>query len=74
MGGKLPGMGAWKAPKFGFALPPRDTITTTVFLNATYSSLNGSQAQIAHHCLEPELSGEAGKEERKEGEKEGGES
>lgn len=44
------------------------------FLNATYSSLNGSQAQIAHHCLEPELSGEAGKEERKEGEKEGGES
>lgn len=28
---------------------------------ATYSFLNESQAQIAHHCLEPELPGEGGK-------------
>lgn len=26
--------------------------------DATYSFLNESQAQIAHHCLEPELPGE----------------
>lgn len=30
---------------------------------ATYGSLNGSQAQIAHHCLEPELPGEGEREE-----------
>lgn len=30
--------------------------------HATYSFLNESQAQIAHHCLEPELPGEGGKE------------
>lgn len=34
---------------------------------ATYSFLNGSQAQIAHHCLEPELSGERGRKKREGG-------
>lgn len=31
---------------------------------ATYSFLNESQAQIAHHCLEPELPGEGERERR----------
>lgn len=31
---------------------------------ATYGSLNGSQAQIAHRCLEPELPGEGERERR----------
>lgn len=34
--------------------------------HATYSFLNESQAQIAHHCLEPELPREEGREERTE--------
>lgn len=34
---------------------------------ATYGFLNESQARIAHHCLEPELPGEGGKEGRGKG-------
>lgn len=34
--------------------------------HATYSFLNESQAQIAHHCLEPELPREEGTEGRTE--------
>lgn len=64
LGGGMEGSKIWICPS-----PKRHD-----YPHATYSFLNGSQAQIAHHCLEPELSGEAGKEERKEGEKEGGES